>query len=430
MKGTIDVQIKHKDGSTETRHERNVVFDLPALVLKHNLEMPDWMHVLCGNSMNPGFSSSPLKEYSYFALSEDECSLTRPEYRPFALVGVQSNATQWYQSVPSRVVSEKSITLQESWTIGTPITLRGIAMYRGSLPMLYDSYSMKYLDGSLYCLYVGNGYSPTYYQKADFSMDIFSYNNPRANGFASYENDVTHCSIGCLPYVLANPSERIAFLGSNGNRSTSLPVSTSASIAIYKYPDDNTLLRSFKLSQFTGFTTGYYDTTFLMNTGTKNYLFEVNKASSGSSTSLIQSITAWQIPDTAIADSETIAPVKTDFLSEFWPTTAGTSYSPNRIIGNYIKMFDNLFKVDDTLTVTQYHGNSSKDITSQQPVPYLSLKDSGITYSLTNDSTGKWNTSYSSFNVSFWNTTAANFSTPIELAEGDVLTVSYKIEVA
>ena len=31
MKGTIDVQIKHKDGTTETRHEHNVVFDLQAL---------------------------------------------------------------------------------------------------------------------------------------------------------------------------------------------------------------------------------------------------------------------------------------------------------------------------------------------------------------------------------------------------------------
>ena len=93
-------------------------------------------------------------------------------------------------------------------------------------------------------------------------------------------------------------------------------------------------------------------------------------------------------------------------------------------------MFDNLFKVDDALTVTQYHGHSSKDVPSQQSTPYLSLKDTGITYWLTNDSTGKWNTSYSSFSIGFWNTTAANFSTPIELAEGDVLTVSYKIEVA
>ena len=429
MKGTIDVQIKHKDGSIETRHEHNVVFDLPALVLKHHLEMPDWMHVLCGNSMNPGMGSSPLQGYSLFGLSEDEFSLTRPEYRPFALIGVSSNATQWYQSVPSRVLSGKSITLQESWTIGAAITLRGIAMYNGSLPQLYNSYSMKYLDGSLYCVYVGNSYSPTYYQKADFSMDIFSYNNPRANGFASSDNDVTHCSIGCLPYVLANPAERIAFLGSDGARSQYPTSSRNTTLAVYKYPDDNTLLRSFKLSQFTGLVGGSYNDVFVMNTGTKNYLFEVIKINSESS-SLISSITVWQIPDTAIADTETIAPIKTDFLSEFWPTTAGYAYSPNCIIGNYLKMFDNLFKVDDALTVTQYHGHSSKDVPSQQSTPYLSLKDTGITYWLTNDSTGKWNTSYSSFSIGFWNTTAANFSTPIELAEGDVLTVSYKIEVA
>lgn len=428
MKGTIDVQIKRKDGSIETRHEHNVVFDLPALVLKRRLEMPDWVHVFCGNSMNPGFSSSPLEEYSYFGLSEDELSLTQPEYRPFALIGVESNATQWYQSVPSRVMSGKSITLQESWTIDTPITLRGIGVYRGALPSIDDSYNMKYIDGSLYCAYIGNGYTRTNYRKADFSMDIFSYNNSHANGFASSATDVTHCSIGCVPYVLANPSERLAFLESNGARSQSPVSSNNATLAIYKYPDDNTLLRSFKFSQFTGLISGSYNAVFVINTGTKNYLFEIIMTNSENS-SLISSITVWQIPDTAIADTETIAPIKTDFLSEFWPTTTGYSYSPDYIIGNYFKMFGKLFKVDDTLTVTQYHGNSY-NLGSQSSTPYFSLKDTGITYELSNENIGKWNTSYSSFKTSFWNTTAANFSTPITLAEGDVLTISYKIEVA
>ena len=40
MKGTIDVQIKHKDGSTETRHEHNVVFDIPALTCQKVYESP------------------------------------------------------------------------------------------------------------------------------------------------------------------------------------------------------------------------------------------------------------------------------------------------------------------------------------------------------------------------------------------------------
>ena len=34
MKGIIDVQIKHKDGSIETRHEHNVVFDSQAIAAK------------------------------------------------------------------------------------------------------------------------------------------------------------------------------------------------------------------------------------------------------------------------------------------------------------------------------------------------------------------------------------------------------------
>lgn len=40
MKGTIDVQIKRKDGSVETRHEHNVVFDLQGLQLKYFCRRP------------------------------------------------------------------------------------------------------------------------------------------------------------------------------------------------------------------------------------------------------------------------------------------------------------------------------------------------------------------------------------------------------
>ena len=292
---------------------------------------------------------------------------------------------------------------------------------------------IRVLDNELYCPCIHTGYDYNYVanQKADFSMDIFSYNNTYANGFASSEYDVSHCSIGCIPYKLANSSERISFINGSGERSSSPVKNTSAGIAIYKYPDDNTLLRSFKFSQFTGFTTGYYDTIFLMTTGTKNYLFEVNKANSSGTSSLIQSITAWQIPDTALAETETIAPVKTDFLSEFWPTTAGSTYSPSVVVGNYIKMFDRVFKIDDTLAVTQYHGNSNGlSAVQNSGMPYFSLSESGILFTTGSSGAQGWKTDYSSFGWTIYNKTAANFSTPIVLAEGDVLTVSYKIEVA
>ena len=72
MKGTIDVQIKHKDGSIENRHEHNVIFDLPALRIKARLAMPDWIHLLCGNSLSPNISSAVHRDYYYFGLSEDE----------------------------------------------------------------------------------------------------------------------------------------------------------------------------------------------------------------------------------------------------------------------------------------------------------------------------------------------------------------------
>ena len=434
MKGTIDVQIKHKDGSIETRHEHNVVFDLPALYIKSALGMPDWVHLLCGNSMNPNLSLTSLKGFDYFGLSEDEFSLTQPEYRPFALFGVESNATQWYQAVPSKVLSEKSITLQESWTVQTPMTLKGVAVHTKNMPSIFSSlnYKPRFFDGTLYCPRISQGQYTDYpYQKADFSTNVFSYTNQYANGFASSESDRTHCSIGCLPYKLANSSERIAFLNSNGERSSYPADARNMGIAIYKYPDDNTLLRSFKFSQFTGFGNNQYDSVFVINTGTKNYLFEIIRVSSSSS-ALIQSFTVWQIPDAALAESETIAPIKTDFLSDFWPTTTGQSYRPF-VIGNYFFLFDKLFKIDDTLAVTQYHGGSTVLSTSTSATFYsnISLSDSGVLLSLPEGSYSyKWQTSYGWFEKTPYNLTAANFSTPIELAEGDVLTVSYKIEVS
>lgn len=436
MKGIIDVQIKHKDGSIETRHEHNVIFDLPALILKSRLDMPDWVHALCGNSMNPGLSSTSLRDYYYFGLSEDEFSLTQPEYRPFTLIGVENNATNWYQSVPSRVLSGKSITLQESWTIQTPITLKGIAVHPANMTSIFYNVGecLHWNDGMLYCRKITGSNSSEYrYQKADFSMDIFSYNNSYANGFASSSHDRTHCSIGCMPYTLANPNERIAFIDTDGDRVSYPQYSANGGIAIYKYPDDNTLLRSFKFSQFTGFSTpssgASYNRVFVMNTGTKNYLFQVIMTSPGSS-SLIKSFNAWQIPDSALAENETVAPVKTDFLSDFWPTTNAFYHEPTIIIGNYLPMFNTLFKVDDSLTVTQYHGASS--ILSSSPnYSNLSLSESGITQKLPiTYHSCDWDPSYTAFGTAFYNLTAANFSTPISLAEGDVLTVSYKIEVA
>ena len=441
MKGTVDVQIKHKDGTTETRHEHNVVFDLPALMIKHRLGLPDWMHVFCGNSMNPAVGSTPVMSFDYFGLSEDEFSLTKPEYRPFALVGVKSNATQWYQSVPSKVLSGKSLTLQESWTIQTPMTLKGIAVHNtnpGEILNKADPTStyFLYIDNTLFCGLIRKNSSASVvtYQKADFSMDIFAYNNSYANGFASGNIDTSHCSLGCIPYRLANSAERYAILDSQGNRSKYITVygssvTSESKIGIYKYPDDNTLLRSFKFSQFTGFVHAYQNSFFIITIGDIYYLFEIILATNSSSAP-VSSFTAWQIPDTAIADSETIAPVKTDFLSEFWPTAPNASYFAPIVVGDYLFLFDQCFKINATLGAKVYHGYSGT-MQAQDLVRYISLDDSGVLYNVYNESTyNYWKTSYQSLGWNIYNKTAANFSTPIELAEGDVLTVSSKIEVS
>ena len=73
MKGIIDVQIKHKDGSTETRHEHNVVFDLQALATNYFYNRP--YGPMTGYLKHKYISSDT---YKTFSLSTLELDLTKP----------------------------------------------------------------------------------------------------------------------------------------------------------------------------------------------------------------------------------------------------------------------------------------------------------------------------------------------------------------
>ena len=63
-------------------------------------------------------------------------------------------------------------------------------------------------------------------------------------------------------------------------------------------------------------------------------------------------------------------------------------------------------------------------------LPYMNTDSPWFYRVWTNNSYTSPFNNYSYYSCRFFNSTAANFSTPIVLAEGDVLTVSYKIEVA
>ena len=93
----------------------------------------------------------------------------------------------------------------------------------------------------------------------------------------------------------------------------------------------------------------------------------------------------------------------------------------------------NICRINDDFSVTTFPGYCGSAI--------MSLGEDGAYYSSGKmflcrqylDNYDRW--TYGSnnngrYSPTYYNITAANFSTPIVLAEGDVLTVSYKIEVA
>ena len=464
MKGTIDINITRKDGTTEHRQEQNVVFDIPTFVLKKSLEYPEISRVLQGGAVTLNSAYNPASFFNYFGLSEDTMDLTAPAFRPIALRCVGGTASNWYDSAITRTVEDKKITVQATWTAQSALTLRSIGFLGPGLDntILYfasGNYSttssnnyrttFNLLDGHLYRpSYKTEYYGPT--SVVDLKLSNFKFSNT-LGGLISM-NDVPIPYV--IPYALANSDERAAFTSAENVKSKEqVPITTSNRLCIYNKNNVDAPLRYFDLSQFEGInTTNTYalNNTFIINTGTKNYLIQINYESSTQS----YSRKAWQIPDAAIDAGATIPLASSTFLDT---AMSGITHSSLRlhIIGNYV-IFANTsndyssyscVKISDDLSVQTYNGSAAAMGYTNSTIPsfyhYLSASESGFNFAayMSTYSAGDFSSLKSTLNITtslssgdsrvlIPNYTAANFSTPIELAEGDVLTVSYKIEVA
>lgn len=462
MKGTIDINITRKDGTTEHRQEQNVVFDIPTFVLKKSLEYPEISRVLQNGAMTLNSAYYPADFFKYFGLSEDTMDLTAPAFRPIALRCVGGTASKWYDSAITRTVEDKKITVQATWTAQSALTLRSIGFLGPGLDntILYfasgdystnssNNYRTTFnlLDGHLYRpSYKTEYYGPT--SVVDLKLSNFKFSNTLGGLISMNDAPIPYV----IPYALANSDERAAFTSAENVKSKEqVPTTTSNRLCIYNKNNVDAPLRYFDLSQFEGInTTNTYalNNTFIINTGTKNYLVQINYSNSPISRN------AWQIPDAAIDAGGTIPLASSTFLDT---AMSGITHSELRlhIIGNYVIFAKtdsdyslySCVKISDDLSVQMYNGSAAAMGYTDSIIPsfyhYLSASESGFnfaaymsTYSASVFSSLKSTlditTSLSSgeSRVLIPNYTAANFSTPIELAESDVLTVSYKIEVA
>lgn len=424
MKGTIDITIKRKDGTIEKRQEHNVAFDLPAFIIK------EWAKDSALPIMTSRLGLAWLKTiYQAISLSEEERDLTKPSWRPRTLKTITSGTTSWHTVLASATNNGKKRTVTAAWTmpddVGFSLTLKSIAfdnpnMYasRPSNVSSTGADSGVYEDGFVYAS-SGGSY---YFYALGLEASNFSQENAYFGGLSGTK--ITSSNISkYVPYFMnltktvdgvqqRTQDGRWGFVKSNGDPFVTLVPGTSLSdkIVIYDRKTQEIAL-SFPLSQFTNYDVNMYAYVYVINTGTKNWLFQYDSS--------INASRIWQIPDTQT--SAAIAPTSETFMQgiALQSQMGNSSYQGAFVIGNYFINNNIAYRIDDDLTVTTFHGEERNSYGS--PIGKMN-KDYVQWYVSSNESNDT--VPY------FANLTASNFSTPITLAAGDVLSVSYSINVA
>ena len=413
MKGTIDVQIRHKDGSTETRHEHNVVFDLQALQTKMFYERPYCPLVDTVSRFSFGAST-----FEHFSLSTLEINTSRPSFPITALKTTTGSTSTWYYAPVSSTISEKSVIRTATWTMQEAMTLKSI-FFNYNNPNFYAQRAGCYGDG----FYPdANGV-----QRLKPPQGLFKFTNTGLRGFATNGStiDASYIEEAFVPYKLHDPSERFVFSYQSSNSTKTLyvyPVGNNQTLYI-KDAATNTVKRSFLLSQFEGYNPNDGNFVRVINTGAKNFLLQYFTGASG------KGFHAWEIPD-----SESNATISTSGDITF----AQTLYSANVTIVDNIIAYVHSGSDNNGSFAVIHDDLSVETVPGMNMVGTSALSNRSLMYRNTDEppfllySTSGWNESFNGYyqGLNFINSTAANFSTPIVLAEGDVLTVSYKIEVA
>lgn len=445
MKGTIDIQIKRKDGSIENRREHNIVFDIPALILKKFTEQP--LRLLFGGMPSIRIPAT----INWFHMSSELEDLTTPRWRPVVLMTTGSTSSVWHTAPITRIMEDKKITMSASWTIGEPLTIRSINVpgtsddTGGSTSLWVDKYGVLCdLDnGSI----LQRVLSPSDYSFVNTSFSGL-YPGYKSNGYYyPHLTSNTGEPMYFEHYPLANPAERfIYYIPSTGKSSSSTKTSISGQfgyapesggdigIRIVDHATRATL-REFPLSQFENATISPQQYQFIVvHSETKNWLLRSSYHTENNTKTNFTRI--WQIPDTAT--SETIPCFSENFASDVL-TSGYITPRVDEIMDNYMCIAhsdtshanESWYKITDEGTLIPLHGAAKKFKRSDEYVRRIYdtdvLRVGSYHNGITNPST---------FSGGFYGAvyyprlTAANFSTPIELAEGDVFTVSYKIEVA
>lgn len=452
MKGTIDIQIKHKDGSTENRHEKNVVFDIPALTFQKVYESP----LAAATGTPTPYTSLTADRFNEFCLSEETISTTEPQYVPPTLVTTTGSSTVWYKGPATTTATAKSKVISATWTVPSALTLKSIFFRSTSETTLMFEDTIRF--SSKNNIYEQDN-EVKHLKPSLLNFSGFSLTNSGWNGLGpSNSNSVYEDTY--VDYPLCNPNERFVFsyVSSGTTYYSSSGSGTGVTLEI-RDKDTNSILRSFPLTQFTGWRTTYNDPSgssekdysyvcsYVVNTGTKNVIIQPTYGG--------ESLNIWQIPDTATEDpipvAATVLENECNYFSEYssyihslHSKTIGPyiSWLPSDTSSDSLTKKANIVRVNDDFSITKFSGyssdkpwdvyqhESSGDPGQRYPYRFHSGKMLLLREYLDYRTWKGGDENDGIYTPMYPNITAANFSTPIVLAEGDVLTVSYKIEVA
>lgn len=418
MKGKIYINVKHKDGREENRVEHNQVFDLPALCYKDFFE--SGVGPLIGKPNTPYLAASV---FNYFDLSEEAVDLEKRIWVPPTLRTQSSASSNWY-SVPlsNSSIEDQKISRTATWAIGEDLELNSIYFpfndqggYLSNNGNSSSYYSL--IIDNVYMLSRGSNSYKTYNYRVNTSPNNFAFGRNSYGGY--WDGDTTSQLGSYIPYPLADATERFLWVSSalTSNSYLAYPTTDCNVLKIYDKATDE-VKRTFPLTQFESApaSSSYYPYLYVINTGTKNYLMYL--------TTTLGYV--WQIPDQSTED--TIPLLQTDFLATQRAQMTYSALQSIIIEKNYLiassesstmKVWG---KINDDLSVSEFHGGALS----------FGSYDSSDTWSHRNIG-GEPYFYYggNSLGVSFYYycnfITASNFSQPLSLVAGDVLTVTYEV---
>lgn len=453
MKGTAHIVVKDKYGNIKTNTtEHNTITD----AFKNRVQA--WLNGIekYQNYDNSSKGRFPAASEEYFnGIFVNEATIADDKDIPIpAFIGGQvakaNSSNNMYSSTSTHTADDTKIQNTWAWTADKAYTIKSIALKNGSFANSFQSLQESWGNpdvamvlklNSNKVLLTGNSYQ----------WQCFGELKNRVKSVTKNYGNLVKASSGYLKFFPLYSNE-IALLSS----SSSAPETGSGVYKIYVFDKNDitdystaTPKRSFALTQFEGLVNQQTTLSLaIMPTEQADYLFFSKSETELLVYKIPRSVTEETIPklQTITTTRKYECPYALYGRTLLWPTSRGKNNSPEKQCA-LIRVDYDTASSTETITYKEIETNagtpSNADYYPGNYTPRLYCLETATEvvnpYIVeSQDATGQQTSSALTilnepcYGISpIWhNSTILNLSTPISLAEGDVLTVSYSISVA